>query len=744
MLLPLLFGCQLMVATATLRLGGPLVDYFNLTDAELGEIVLHALEIVKNETNLRHTFADIDKAANERAKKFSSITFTSLISSRRGEDHRLNVVISKLILEHVRTLGTVPPSLLEEGFGPQIRCDVQNACNTKSYYRSADGSCNNHLHPRWGSAFIPMRRWMPPAYNDGVASPRQYSKTGAKLPSARTVSTTVHAPSSADDVNPKFTVMLMQWGQFLDHDVTSTPIQELSHLERDHGALIACCTGLVDSTNITKAELDERPQCFAIDIERNDRRFPYSCMNFVRSVQIENVNCKSAPEEQMNQITAFIDGSQVYGSSYDEQIKVRTFVDGKLKTANHGFLPRDLENQDACRTQTGPDYCFLAGDHRVNENPGLQSMHTLFMREHNRIATRLKELNCHWEDEGIFQEARKIVGAILQKITYGDYLPIIMGDQMYTYNLSLLSSGYSTDYDETVDPSIRNAFAAAALRMGHSMVRVFFASYSPDYDDLGRTPLRDVFENTHLIISEQNRTVGGFIRGLVTESVQSVDRKISQEITDHLFPDGHRSLDLASLNIQRGRDHGIPPYTAYRTFCGNPSVTSFDELINTTHSNVTVSKFKEAYADVNDIDLWSGGVSEEPIEGGILGPTFTCLLGKQFQAFKKGDRFWFEGNNEYVKFSPEQLAEIRKASLSRIICDNTDTVTIQKNAFGKGSKVPCRSLDAMDLTPWKYKLGSWGPWSAWGPCRRRVQTRTRTCEPCNCDCDGPNAESRSC
>ncbi|XP_046554848.1 peroxidase mlt-7-like [Haliotis rubra] len=545
-----------------------------------------------------------DQVANDRAKKFSSITFTSLVSSRRGEDHRLNVIISRLILQHVQTLGTVPPSILEEGFGPQIHCDVEPGCNEKSHYREADGRCNNLVHSRWGSAFIPMRRWMPPVYDD-------------------------------------------------------------------------------------------------------------------------------APAEQMNQITAFIDASQVYGSSYDEQIKVRTFHDGKLKTVNHDFLPPDLENKDAC-------------DHRVNENPGLQSMHTIFVREHNRLASRLKELNCNWGDDRVFQEARKIVGAFIQKITYGDWLPIIIGDQMDSYGLSLLPAGYSNDYDTTTDPSIRNAFAAAALRMGHSMVRVFFASFSPDYSDLGRTPLREVFENTHLIISEANRTVGGFIRGLVTESVQSVDRKISPEITDHLFPDGHRSMDLASLNIQRGRDHGIPPYTAYRKFCGKPSVTSFDSLINTTHSAATVNKFKIAYDDVNDIDLWSGGVSEEPVPGGILGPTLACLLGKQFQAFKTGDRFWFEGDDYFTKFSPAQLAQIRKASLSRIICDNTDTVTIQENAFSKGDKVDCSSLDTVDLTAWKQESGSWSGWNEWGPCNKHVQTRTRSCEPCKCGWEGPNVDSRSC
>ncbi|XP_046571246.1 peroxidasin-like [Haliotis rubra] len=533
------------------------------------------------------------QAANQlgsTTQQHSSITFTFLDSSRRGADHRLNVIVSRLILEHVRTLGEVPSSILEEGFGPEVLCDREYTCNEKSPYRTADGHCNNLVYTSWGRSFIPMRRYLPPVYDDAVSSPRQNSTSGVELPSTRTVSTTVHPPSSAEDLHPLFTVMLMQWGQFLDHDITSTPIQELTH--------------------------------------------------------------PGSPVEQLNQITAYVDASQVYGSSQDEQNSLRTFVDGKLRTAANDFLPPDLENEGACRTQTTPDYCFLAGDHRANENPGLQSMHTIFVREHNRLASRLKELNCHWGDERLFQEARKIVGAYAQKITYGDFLPVISGDQMDPHNLSLVPVGYSNVYDNTTDASIRNVFATAAFRMGHSMVGSFLASYSPDYDNLGQTPLSEAFDNTHLIISEDNRTIGGFIRGLVTECVQSVDCKISQELTDNLFPDGNRSLDVAALNIQRGRDHGLPPYTVWRTFCGMPVAGNFDDLINTTHSNATVNKLRMAYDDVHDIDLFSGAISEEHVSGGLVGPTFACLLGQQFQALKEGDRYWFEEDNDYVRFSP--------------------------------------------------------------------------------------------
>lgn len=67
------------------------------------------------------------------------------------------------------------------------------------------------------------------------------------------------------------------------------------------------------------------------------------------------------------------------------------------------------------------------GDSRVNEQPQLAVMHTLWMRQHNRLARELAEINPGWTDEIIFQEARRIVAAQMQHITYNEYLPIILG-----------------------------------------------------------------------------------------------------------------------------------------------------------------------------------------------------------------------------------------------------------------------------------------------------------------------------
>ena len=101
----------------------------------------------------------------------------------------------------------------------------------------------------------------------------------------------------------------------------------------------------------------------------------------------------------------------------------------------------------------------MAGDRRAIENPGLASLHTLFLREHNRIAHQINNLfeAREWDDEKIFQETRRIVVAELQNIVYNEYLPLVLGENTVPHNVD-------SHYDETVDPSIDNVFATAAYR----------------------------------------------------------------------------------------------------------------------------------------------------------------------------------------------------------------------------------------------------------------------------------------
>ena len=198
----------------------------------------------------------------------------------------------------------------------------------------------------------------------------------------------------------------------------------------------------------------------------------------------------------------------------------------------------------------------------MNEMPALTVQHTVWMREHNRIATQLRRINPTWRGERIFQETRRIVNAEWQNIIFSEWLPILLGPSyVEEFCLTPRKSGYSSDYNPKSDPSISNEFAAAAFRFGHTLL----TPNIPGRDGSGRNTtfleLRKAF-NTGVFLQEK-----GFIEDTVREQSQepvpTFDSNFVDDVINHLFEteEGNNGgLDLLALNIQRGREHGIPGY----------------------------------------------------------------------------------------------------------------------------------------------------------------------------------------
>ena len=318
-------------------------------------------------------------------------------------------------------------------------------------YRSIDGACNNPDQPAWGKSNIQLQRLLPPEYEDGVDTPKTRD-----LPSPRAISTA--AISTDNKENAKYTLMLMQWGQFVDHDITHTPV-----VKGEEESGIMCCE---DGKLI--AERKRHRECLAITIPDNDHmygRFGQRCMEFVRSLPAPRSGCNFGPREQVNQITAWIDGSNVYGSDEPEARKLRLLGGGRLRVTR--VKGRDLLplNPSECSDDQRRRYCFSAGDLRCNEQLELTVVHTVWMREHNRLAGELQNLNPDWSDEELYQEARKIVIAQLQHITYKEWLPLVLGEKyMETWNMRPAERGYTNSYNKQVNPGITNVFATAAFR----------------------------------------------------------------------------------------------------------------------------------------------------------------------------------------------------------------------------------------------------------------------------------------
>ena len=369
----------------------------------------------------------------------------------------------------------------------------------------------------------------------------------------------------------------------------------------------------------------------------------------------------------------------------------------KTSEGKHGpLLPQDSCNcgieapLNLCFNFGG---CFLAGDVRSNEQMGLTSIHTLFVREHNRIAKILKGLNSHWNGERVYQETRKIVGAVLQKITYEDFLPIVIGrNALPKYK----------GYDNKINPSISNAFATAAFRFGHSLIRQKFDILDKGFNPIGDPlPLRQLFFNNTFI---NKFGIAPLLLGLLGNESQKVDNEIAAGLLENLFERKNSpGLNLAALNIQRGRDHGLPGYNAYRRFCGLKDARSFFDTRNEIKNPNLRKKFQEIYGHPDFADLWPAGIAETPVKGGLVGRTFQCILRDQFTRSRDGDRFYYL--NPGV-FPPKQQQEIGKASLSRILCDNLGNkiVSVQIDAFEINSRrVLCPRIEGMKFHLWKGK-----------------------------------------
>ncbi|XP_071089469.1 salivary peroxidase/catechol oxidase-like [Haliotis cracherodii] len=548
-----------------------------------------------------------------------------------------------------------------------------------SRFRTIDGVCNNMNNPLWGSVNRNFRRVLPAVYNDANGTPRLNTASGVPLPTARTVSNNVHF--ELNRTSNRLSVMAMQWGQFLDHDLTGTPVTT------NNGDKIECCNVLEDATT------DPSNPCFPISLPFRDANFPTKdCMNFVRSEPAEVA--PGAPREQKNSLTSFIDGSQIYGASTVETAKLIDLTGGLLKVTSDNLLPAGEGTACALDPNDTADYCFLAGDSRVNVFPGLSALHTLFVREHNRIATTLASLQPSWSHETLFNEARKIVGAQLQVITYNQWLPEIIGrDAMTSHGLT--SGDYS--YDQTVDPSLANVFSTASFRFGHTMI-----------------PKTMRFENDDVSLTKMynrpsyvRKNINSIFEGLLGGANERVDAWYADEMRNHLFETTAESgLDIVSLNIQRGRDHGLPAYNAWRHYCQLPNVTY---PTNNVFSGRAGRDIERTYTSPDDIDLYTGGVSEAPVGGAAVGSLYICLLGEQFADLKYGDSYWYETTDPVKGFTTEQIASLEQVSLSRIICDNTDINSIQTRPFRLPEDNNNQVVDCSSTAIASLDLSLWGP-----------------------------------
>ncbi len=522
-------------------------------------------------------------------------------------------------------------------------------------FRSMDGYDNNLTYTNWGTPEYHLLRLGEAAYEDNISEPR--GGYTSNLPSPRAISETVFDQDSSIPNALGASDWLWQWGQFLDHDLDLTPATS----GESFNILVPTGDPWFDPFNTGNQEI-----------------------SLTRSIYDTFTGTSASnPREQINEITAYIDGSNVYGSDLERAEALRTNDGtGKLKISigDNGeillpFNTEGLENDDPFSRPASQ--LFLAGDIRANEQTGLTATHTLFVREHNRLAEDIDRRLDNGEaplvdlffesglSEGdfIYETARRIVGAEIQAITYNEFVPILLGTNALPNYIG---------YDASVNPGISNEFSTAAFRVGHTMLSPEIQRINPDGTSDTSLDLRSSFFNPDLVTIDG---IDSVLLGLASQEAQEIDTQLIDDVRNFLFGmPGSGGMDLASLNIQRGREHGLPSYNDTRETLGFDPITNFNQISSDPQVQ---AELQSAYGNVDDIDLWVGGLAEDHLNGALVGETFHEILTDQFTRLRDGDRFYFENDPTLQVLAPN----VGQTTLSDIIVANSEITTIQDNVF---------------------------------------------------------------
>jgi hypothetical protein len=595
--------------------------------------------------------------------------------------------------------------------------------------RTLDGSGNNVLHPDWGQAGTQYVRVAPANYADGVA--RMPAGPPTRYVSNRIFNDIGQNLFSEGSVSQWGWV----WGQFMDHDF-----------------------GLRDETPAEHA-----PIAFDAGDPLEEFRNDFGVIDFFRTPAAPGTGT-ATPRQQINTISSYIDASGVYGVADARLDWLREgTVDGD-STNNlarlllpEKYLPRRDARGNAATAPpmdlmgplvATPAKAIVAGDVRANENIALTASHTLFAREHNRIVAQLPVL---LPEEEKFQIARRVVGAELQFITYNEFLPAL-GVDLAPY----------AGYNPNANAGLSNEFAAVGYR-AHSMIHgefeptvpagTYTAAQLDSFRARGITveeadgqvtlviPLTVAFGNPQLL---KDVGLGPLLQGLGNERQYKNDEQIDNALRSVLFqvpkpgipdpsvcgspvinPDCFSGVvDLGAIDIERGRDHGMPYYNDLRrayglapktsftaitgestqSFPSDPAIDPYDPIndpnildfvklfdgngnaipldsdeagedaVTGVRRTTTAARLKAIYGSVDKIDAFVGMVAERHIAGTEFGELQLAVWKKQFEAVRDGDRFFYLNDPQLTTIKTLYGVDYRH-TLAELIKLNTGATT---------------------------------------------------------------------
>merc|ERR1712130_75284 len=542
----------------------------------------------------------------------------------------------------------------------------RSACNSR--FPKIDGKCNHSS--TGGQAMNPYERMQPAEYCDGVSSLRCGSD-GKALPNARSISTFLQDQHPVKNrQNHERTHLMTTYGQFITHTAVQTPDMTGDGIE------CGCDSG---EKNCVVVEVNKKKDPVFDDI---------NCFFITRSSgTLQNQNGKMV-REQINQLTGTVTAGAVYGFNEEHLDALRVPNSALLKTSKQDkgdFLPtlkdvkkidKDLKGQFNVPTvfnDKGHPELF-AGDNRVMENGILTFWHTMFVRLHNLCVEEMP--SDAGDTERVFQECRMLVIGAMQQILYEEQLPALIGETAIANTPALQPSSALTPLDPNRDqPVIFNEFAAAAFRYGHSAQPEDLISKDSKFKKLTQTRLGDNFFDPDQVFTDGP---GAMCRGAMTQNgIKPGPGFVDDTLHNFFKPNNfHHGVDLFSINISRGRDHGLAGYTKLKDFCENHDTYSvyyngwagmqsgYDDLINDFYKGVE-----------DDVDLYVGLLMEEALSDGEVGPTTACIVAHQYINWKETDKWFYERTSFFE--TQDKLDTLKDLDLSKIICltmENMDTV----------------------------------------------------------------------
>ncbi|XP_037029524.1 peroxidase isoform X1 [Bradysia coprophila] len=548
------------------------------------------------------------------------------------------------------------------------------------------------------------RRLLPAAYKDGLYKmplhrPQPKNISDALFNSITLSSDIDKTKYSVDGIlDPIHNIAVVQWAQFIEHDLVKTVVRTMSN-----DCPIECCERDMSSAPPRYTH----PSCSPLKVAGNFGKY-ITCLSYVRSAIGVHPNCHFGAANQINQATNNFDLSQLYGINDEVTRTLRRFVNGELLASNdpdYPCLPTSDDSEKLCMHNSDGKACFKSGDTRVNVNPYVTPLYTIFLRSHNRLAKKIRAAKRSWNDQRVFTLARKLNTVIYRNIVLNEWSKIVLGEKNVEQMIDEISStSHIADHTDPLSNGISNEFATAGIRFYYSMMPgECTLKRNIDHDsmsDENNIIAKIRFENEIMEIKNEyykprslgtNNELDVIMDAILTQNSMAMDSAYVDDVTRYMYrfqysQHSEVGTDVLALDLLRGRDHGLADYKSYLQGCTNVAINTWDDL-KPYITEMNFNRLKSLYTSVDTIDLIVGAISEKPLRDAIVGPTFACIIGEQLKTTLRSEPEITISN----RFAKDFTANYDAA---RLMCETTKLVTVPKNIF----KLPSKTNTLVDCS----------------------------------------------